>query len=97
MPIVIKEYSWHQTATKISIDLQDIKSNNFDIFITEDYLKVSANPYIFEAFLPQKINVDLSHGTKTQNSIKLGQYWIQFGQKNIYSLSNSSPKVHFKR
>ena len=84
MPIVIKEYSWHQTATKISIDLPNIRSNNFDIFITDDYLKVSANPYIFEAFLPQKIDVDLSHGTKTQNSIKLGQYWIQFGQKNYF-------------
>ena len=70
MPIVVKEYSWHQTSTKVSIDLP-IKTNNADFFISEDYLKVNASPYIFEAFLPQKINVESSHGSKTEDSLKL--------------------------
>ena len=71
MPIVIKKYNWHQTTSKISIDLQIASNNPSDIFITEDYLKVSSPPYLFEAFLPHKINVDLSHGTKTKDILKL--------------------------
>ena len=70
MPMVVKEYSWHQTSTKVSIDLP-IKTNNVDFFISEDYLKVNASPYIFEAFLPQKIIVESSHGSKTKDSLKL--------------------------
>ena len=71
MPIVIKKYNWHQTTSKISIDLPIASNNPSDIFITEDYLKVSSPPYLFEAFLPHKINVDLSHGTKTKDILKL--------------------------
>ncbi len=63
MPIFIKDFSWHQTDTKIGLILQlkTIKSaTQVDIFIAEKYLKVSHSPHFFEAFLPHKIDVDKS-------------------------------------
>ena len=70
MPLLIKEYSWYQTPLKVSLEVPLTSTNDVDIFITEEYLKISALPYFYEAFLPNKINVDQSCATKTENSVK---------------------------
>ena len=70
MPIIIKDFTWHQSSQKVSIDIPLKKANNADIFITESYLKISAPPSIFEAFLPAKIDVDKSVASKTDTQIK---------------------------
>ena len=70
MPIIIKDFTWHQSLQKVSIDIPLKKTINADIFITEAYLKISAPPYIFEAFLPAKIDVDKSVAHKTDTEIK---------------------------
>jgi len=70
MPIIIKDFTWHQSSQKISIDIPLKNANNADIFITESYLKISAPPSIFEAFLPAKIDVDKSVASKTDTQIK---------------------------
>ena len=70
MPIIIKDFTWHQSLQKVSIDIPLKKTINSDIFITEAYLKISAPPYIFEAFLPAKIDVDKSVAHKTDTEIK---------------------------
>jgi dyslexia susceptibility 1 candidate gene 1 protein len=74
MPILIKDFTWHQTQNKISINLplRGVKrSPNIDTFITEEYLKVSYPPYLFEAILPHKIEVDSSHGVFSGNLLKV--------------------------
>ena len=89
MPIIIKEYSWHQSAQKVSIDIPLKNATNSDIFITESYLKVSAPPYIFEAFLPSKINVDRSHANKTNSQINFeltkldSELWTEVKLENL--------------
>ena len=70
MPLVIKEYSWTQTPLRVSLEVPLTSTHNVDIFITEEYLKISALPYFFEAFLPQKIDVDKSCATKTETSVR---------------------------
>ena len=51
MPLVIKEYSWYQTPLKVSLEVPLKSTHNVDIFITEEYLKISALPYFFEVEL----------------------------------------------
>lgn len=71
MPLIIKEFSWHQTPVKISLQIPFPNTKNADIFITEEYLKITSKPYFFEAFLPSKIDVDQSYVKITDKSIDL--------------------------
>ena len=96
MPIIVKQFSWHQSTAKISIDLPDIKNKSYDVFITPSYLKVSSPPYIFEAFFPHEINVEGSHAVKTENSLKIElsklDPQLKWANLTLTDLTNDSAK-----
>nr|XP_006628776.1 PREDICTED: dyslexia susceptibility 1 candidate gene 1 protein isoform X2 [Lepisosteus oculatus] len=62
MPLIVKDYSWTQTESMvyISVPLKGVKRGNVDIFSTDDYLKVSFPPFLFEAMLFAPIDDDRS-------------------------------------
>ncbi|XP_026876598.2 dynein assembly factor 4, axonemal isoform X1 [Electrophorus electricus] len=62
MPLIVKDYTWTQTETTvyISIPLKAVKTANVDVLCTDEYLKVSFPPYLFEAFFFQPIEDDKS-------------------------------------
>ncbi|KAL4227531.1 Dynein assembly factor 4 [Mactra antiquata] len=53
MPLFVKDFSWEQTdkVVFITVPLKGVKASNVDIFSSEEYLKVSFPPYLFECFL----------------------------------------------
>lgn len=60
MTITIKEYSWKQTPTSLSLKIESaifFASKNVDLFHSDKYVKVSHPPYIFELFFEQKVRV----------------------------------------
>ena len=70
MPIIIKEWSWHQTPTTLNLNIICpifFATKNVDIFHSDKYVKVSHPPYILELFFEQSVKVSetrcLIHGT----------------------------------
>lgn len=53
MPIVIKDYSWSQTAdtVKICLKFKKPKTGAVDLFSSQFYIKLHCSPYFWEAFL----------------------------------------------
>ncbi|OWF47556.1 dyslexia susceptibility 1 candidate gene 1 protein homolog [Mizuhopecten yessoensis] len=53
MPLAIRDYTWDETenAVFITVPLKGVKSHNVNIFSTEEYIKVSCPPYLFECLL----------------------------------------------
>ncbi|XP_064608969.1 dynein axonemal assembly factor 4-like [Liolophura sinensis] len=53
MPIVVKDFSWEENESHvfITVPLKGVKANKVDIFSSDEYLKVSYPPYIFECLL----------------------------------------------
>ncbi|XP_070542821.1 dynein axonemal assembly factor 4-like [Ptychodera flava] len=53
MPISIKDYTWDETETTvhITVPLKGVKASKADIFSTDEYIKVSFPPYLFEVAL----------------------------------------------
>ncbi|XP_067934540.1 dynein axonemal assembly factor 4-like [Watersipora subatra] len=62
MPIVIKDYNWEETPTTVAINvpLKGVKKNKVDIFSTDEFLKVSFPPYIFEVLLYDLVDEETS-------------------------------------
>ncbi|XP_076851410.1 dynein axonemal assembly factor 4 isoform X2 [Brachyhypopomus gauderio] len=62
MPLTVEDYTWTQTETTvyISIPLKGVKTSKVDVLCTDEYLKVSFAPFLFEAFLFQPIDDDKS-------------------------------------
>ncbi|XP_062861079.1 dynein assembly factor 4, axonemal [Trichomycterus rosablanca] len=62
MPLLIKDHSWTQTESLvyISVPLKGIKSNKVDVICTDEYLKVSFPPFLFEAFFSEPIDENKS-------------------------------------
>ncbi|TRY90154.1 hypothetical protein DNTS_033342 [Danionella cerebrum] len=60
MPLIVRDYTWTQNRNTIyiSVPLKGIKSTSVDVICTDDYLKVSFPPFLFEVFLSQPINED---------------------------------------
>ncbi|XP_077989227.1 dynein axonemal assembly factor 4-like [Glandiceps talaboti] len=58
MPIAIKDYSWDEaeTTVHITVPLKGVKATKADIFSTDEYIKVSFPPYIFEVALFQPVD-----------------------------------------
>lgn len=50
MPVIVKDYSWTQTESKvyISVPLKGMNSKHVDIFATDEYLKVSDTGSLIE-------------------------------------------------
>ncbi|XP_076443572.1 dynein axonemal assembly factor 4-like isoform X2 [Babylonia areolata] len=63
MPLIVKDYVWEETEKSvfITVPLKGVKANKADILSSEEYLKVSYPPYIFECLL--NAQVDDTHGT----------------------------------
>ncbi|XP_059490911.1 dynein axonemal assembly factor 4-like [Neocloeon triangulifer] len=62
MPIVLKEYSWHQNTENVLLKVKtgyiQPSAKSCTVLITSQYLKFSLPPFIFELFLSEKIKVD---------------------------------------
>ncbi|KAM4677289.1 dynein axonemal assembly factor 4 [Discoglossus pictus] len=72
MPIIVKDYNWEQTDKEvyISVPLKGTKAGKADVLCTEEYLKVTFSPFLFEAFLFSPID-DSKSSAKIGNGIIL--------------------------
>ncbi|NXR01056.1 DAAF4 factor, partial [Sagittarius serpentarius] len=70
MPVWLQEYSWRQTgsAVYLSLPLRGVRITPASIFCTDQYLKVSTPPFLFEAILYAPID-DTSSTAKIGNGI----------------------------
>ena len=60
MPIIIKEWIWHQTPTTFNLSITCpifFATKKVDIFLSDKYLKVSHPPYILELFFEFGVKV----------------------------------------
>ncbi|XP_018595149.1 dynein axonemal assembly factor 4 [Scleropages formosus] len=62
MPLIVKDFTWTQTQSLvyISVPLKGIKVGQGDILATDEYLKVTFSPFLFEVFLFEHIDDDKS-------------------------------------
>jgi dyslexia susceptibility 1 candidate gene 1 protein len=62
MPILVKDFDWNQSDSKITIrlPLKGAKSRNINVVTSNEYLKVSYPPFYFECWLNAKIDDDKS-------------------------------------
>lgn len=58
MPLIVKDYVWEETdkSVFITVPLKGVKTNKVDILSSEEYLKVSYPPYIFECLLNAQVD-----------------------------------------
>ncbi|NXL27580.1 DAAF4 factor, partial [Glaucidium brasilianum] len=70
MPVWLREYSWRQTpaALYLSLPLRGLRATSANIFCTDQYLKVSIPPFLFEAILYAPID-DTNSTAKIGNGI----------------------------
>ncbi|KAM6303364.1 dynein axonemal assembly factor 4 [Podargus strigoides] len=70
MPLWLREYSWRQTASAVylSLPLRGLRVTPANIFCTDQYLKVSIPPFLFEAVLYAPID-DTNSTAKIGNGI----------------------------
>ncbi|NXD81725.1 DAAF4 factor, partial [Halcyon senegalensis] len=70
MPVWLREHSWRQTgsAVYLSVPLRGVRVTPANIFCTDQYLKVSIPPFLFEAFLYAPID-DTNSTAKIGNGI----------------------------
>lgn len=73
MPILVKDYTWQETEGEliISLPLKGVGSNKVDIFSTDQYIKVSYPPYLFEVHLFKPV-------FEAQSTAKIGNGVITF-------------------
>ncbi|KAI4886008.1 hypothetical protein NFI96_000955 [Prochilodus magdalenae] len=62
MPLLVKDYTWTQTETTvyISVPLKGIKPAKVDVLCTDEFLKVSYPPFLFEVFFSEPVNEEKS-------------------------------------
>lgn len=59
--LIVKDFKWTQTNEEIFIKIPlKSASKNVDILTSENFIKIHASPYYFEAFLLHTINEDES-------------------------------------
>ncbi|NXD06260.1 DAAF4 factor, partial [Nothocercus nigrocapillus] len=68
MPVWLREYRWRQSAAAVflSLPLPPLRATAASIFCTEQYLKVSIPPFLFEAVLYAPID-DINSTAKIEN------------------------------
>ncbi|NWW62414.1 DAAF4 factor, partial [Ifrita kowaldi] len=73
MPVWLREHSWRQTLTAVylSLPLRGARATSANIFCSEQYLKVSIPPFLFEAILYAPID-------DTNSTAKIGNGNIFF-------------------
>ncbi|CAF0793962.1 unnamed protein product [Brachionus calyciflorus] len=62
MPIIVKDFTWTQSESKICINLplKGTKANNVDILQSREFIKVSYPPFLFECWFYERVNDDNS-------------------------------------
>ena len=77
MPILVKDFSWSETETQLSltVPLRGVKASKVDIFSSNLYIKVNFPPYFFEAHLfapviEEQCTVRVGNGTVVFNLVK---------------------------
>ncbi|KAK6632799.1 hypothetical protein RUM43_013570 [Polyplax serrata] len=82
MPLIVKEFTWKQTEelVTIRIPLYGVSSSSVDIFTSDNYVKASYPPFLFEAFLNSSINESTSTCTISDNEV-------------IFELQKMIPKI----
>ncbi|MCI4378923.1 hypothetical protein PGIGA_G00221880 [Pangasianodon gigas] len=62
MPLVIRDHTWTQTESSvfIRVPLKAVKPGKVDVLCTEEYLKVSFPPFLFEVFFFEPIDEEKS-------------------------------------
>ncbi|KAM9223853.1 dynein axonemal assembly factor 4 [Leptosomus discolor] len=70
MPVWLREHSWRQTGyvVYLSLPVRGVRVTPANIFCTDQYLKVSVPPFLFEAFLYAPID-DTNSTAKIGNGI----------------------------
>eukprot|EP00795_Rhopilema_esculentum_P012547 gene12547-3242_t len=78
MPIQVQDFEWSQTSTiiQIKVPLKGVPGHKADIFSTNEYIKVSFPPYIFEVFLAAPVE-----DSKSKATISSGQITFQLEKK----------------
>ncbi|XP_065703316.1 dynein axonemal assembly factor 4 isoform X2 [Patagioenas fasciata] len=73
MPVWLREFRWRQTpaAVYLSLPLRGVRATSANIFCTDQYLKVSVPPFLFEAILYAPID-------DTNSTAKIGNGTIFF-------------------
>lgn len=73
MPIIVKDYTWQETEGEliICLPLKGVSSTKVDIFSTDQYIKVSYPPYLFEVHLLKPV-------VEAQSTAKIGNGVITF-------------------
>ncbi|XP_032663171.1 dynein assembly factor 4, axonemal-like isoform X2 [Odontomachus brunneus] len=66
--IIIKDYQWRQTEKKIIIHVPlKNRSKNVDLFVMDNYVKISSSPFILELFLWKNVLEQESECVLTDN------------------------------
>ncbi|CAG0883939.1 unnamed protein product [Darwinula stevensoni] len=62
MPILVKASQWMQTDTHVKVIVRICSGpvSRRNILYSSEYIKMNSPPFLFEAFLPEKIDVDES-------------------------------------
>ncbi|KAB5574637.1 hypothetical protein PHYPO_G00211310 [Pangasianodon hypophthalmus] len=62
MPLLIRDHTWTQTESSvfIRVPLKAVKPGKVDVLCTEEYLKVSFPPFLFEVFFFEPIDEEKS-------------------------------------
>nr|XP_049706397.1 dynein axonemal assembly factor 4-like [Helicoverpa armigera] len=62
MPIIVKDYTWSQTSSKIHIrvPLNPVSHEKVDLFPTDKYIKANFSPFLFEVFLLHDVDIKKS-------------------------------------
>ncbi|KAK9959150.1 hypothetical protein ABG768_011229 [Culter alburnus] len=62
MPLIVKDHTWtqNQNTVYICVPLKGVKTANVHVICTDEYLKVSFPPFLFEVFLFGPINEEKS-------------------------------------
>ncbi|CAG9561461.1 unnamed protein product [Danaus chrysippus] len=73
MPILVKDYTWIQTPTNISIrvPLDPVYREKVDMFTADCYIKAHFSPYLLELFLLHDVNMEKSKCVVNNNMISM--------------------------
>lgn len=82
MPILIRDITWKQTETSLTIYVptKGVCPSKIDVFTSVQYLKLSFSPFFFEVLLLEPIDINKSSCTKTQ-------------QNTVFELVKADPKI----
>ncbi|NXA49961.1 DAAF4 factor, partial [Nothocercus julius] len=92
MPVWLREYRWRQSAAAVflSLPLPPLRATAASIFCTEQYLKVSIPPFLFEAVLYAPID-DINSTAKIENgNIFFTLYKKEMGMWDSLMIENAN-------